>query len=106
MVHVQRSSRFARALMVALALVLIVAGVAIAAEGVHWSYSGESGPEHWGDLSPDFATCAKGVEQSPVDIPADAALNAADISFSYQPSALTIVNNGHTIQVNLSLIHI
>jgi len=100
MIHVQRSSRLVRALMAALILALVVAGGAIAAEGVHWSYSGESGPEHWGDLSPDFATCAKGVEQSPVDIPADAALNAADISFNYQPSALTIVNNGHTIQVN------
>ena len=100
MIHVQRSSRFVRALIAALALALVVAGGAIAAEGVHWSYSGESGPEHWGDLSPDFATCAKGAEQSPVDIPADAALNAADISFNYQPSALTIVNNGHTIQVN------
>jgi len=100
MLLVQCSSLLARALLVALALALVVAGVAVAAEGVHWSYSGESGPEHWGDLSPDFATCAKGVEQSPVDIPADAALNAADISFNYQPSALTIVNNGHTIQVN------
>lgn len=100
MLLVQCSSLLARALLVALALALVVAGVAVAAEGVHWSYSGESGPEHWGDLSPDFASCAKGVEQSPVDIPADAALNAADISFNYQPSALTIVNNGHTIQVN------
>lgn len=92
--------RFHRALLLALALMMIAASVAIASEGVHWSYSGENGPDHWGDLSPDYATCAKGVEQSPVDIPADAAVNTADISFNYQPSAVTILNNGHTIQVN------
>jgi len=92
--------RFHRALLLALALMMIAASVAIASEGVHWSYSGENGPDHWGDLSPDYATCAKGVEQSPVDIPADAAVNTADISFNYKPSAVAILNNGHTIQVN------
>ena len=89
-----------RVLMLALALMLMIGGVALASEGTHWSYGGESGPDHWGDLSPDYAACATGVEQSPVDIPADAALNAGDISFSYQPSAVNIVNNGHTVQVN------
>jgi carbonic anhydrase len=86
--------------MLAVILALVAFGVALAQEGVHWSYEGESGPEHWGDLSPDFAACAKGVEQSPVDIPAGAPLNPADIAISYQPSAVNIFNNGHTIQVN------
>ena len=62
--------------------------------------SGEEGPEHWGSLSPEFAACASGLEQSPIDIPTNAPLNAADIVFDYQPSPLTIVNNGHTIQAN------
>lgn len=94
------SVQLRRALTLALALMLIAGGIALASEGAHWSYGGESGPEHWGEISPDYAACAKGVEQSPVDIPADSALNAADISFSYQPSAVNIVNNGHTVQVN------
>jgi carbonic anhydrase len=93
-------SRIARALVLALALALMAFGVALAQEAVHWSYEGESGPEHWGDLSPDFAACAKGVEQSPVDIPPDAPVNPAGVAFSYQPSAINIVNNGHTVQVN------
>jgi len=76
------------------------AGVAVAADEVHWGYSGETGPEHWGELSSDFATCAKGTEQSPVDIPATAPVNPASIVFKYQPSPLTIANNGHTIRVD------
>lgn len=66
----------------------------------HWSYEGEGGPEHWGELNPDWALCSTGTEQSPVDIPSAAPLNPADIAFGYDPSHLTILNNGHTIQVN------
>ena len=92
--------RIARAAALAVALALVAFGVALAQEGVHWSYEGESGPEHWGEFSPDYAGCAKGVEQSPVDIPAGAPVNPANIAFSYHPSAVNIFNNGHTIQVN------
>src|SRR5262245_23603486 len=87
-------SRVARASAVAVALALGALGVALAQEGVHWSYEGESGPEHWGDLSPEYTTCSQGVEQSPVDIPAGAPVNPAGITFSYQPSAVNIFNNG------------
>jgi carbonic anhydrase len=65
-------------------------------EEVHWSYKGETGPEHWAELG--YSDCA-GSEQSPVDIPADAPIHDADISFNYNPSALNIINNGHTIKV-------
>jgi carbonic anhydrase len=67
---------------------------------VHWTYEGEEGPEHWGDLSQDYELCKIGQEQSPVNIPADAPVNPGDITFNYQPSALNIWNNGHTIQAN------
>jgi carbonic anhydrase len=87
-------------LMAVMALGMIGVAGAVAADEVHWGYSGETGPAHWGELSPDFATCAKGTEQSPVDIPAGAPVNPASIVFNYQPSALTIANNGHTIRVD------
>ena len=93
-------SKLSQAFVFGIAIALITFGVVLAQEDVHWSYEGDTGPEHWGTLSPDFATCAKGVEQSPVDIPPTAALNPADITFSYRPGAVTIFNNGHTIQVN------
>ena len=25
-----------------------------------WSYTGDDGPEHWGNLSPAYATCQSG----------------------------------------------
>lgn len=35
-----------------------------------WSYEGESAPEYWGELSPDYFMCSKGMNQAPVDITA------------------------------------
>ncbi len=90
-------------LFIVLGLLVVVSPLAnplLAQHAVHWSYEGDTGPEHWGDLAPEFALCATGTEQSPVDIPAGAPLNPADISFHYQTVPLAILNNGHTIQVN------
>ncbi len=51
-------------------------------------------------MSPEYAACSAGREQSPIDIPATSPVNAGDIAFNYHPSVLNIVNNGHTIQGN------
>ena len=82
-----------------------ITGIAQGAEpeqhgSVHWGYEGAEGPEHWGDLSPDFALCGMGTEQSPIDIVQPDAANIPDIVFDYYPSAVNIFNDGHTIQVN------
>lgn len=67
---------------------------------MHWGYEGEVAPQYWGELSPDYAACEQGKEQSPVDIPAEAPLNPPGLQFNYLPSALKIANNGHSIQVS------
>lgn len=70
---------------------------------VHWSYSGTTGPQAWSKLQPEFSTCAAGQRQSPINIDDTATLQgpAEALQFNYQPSNAVVVNNGHTIQVNL-----
>src|SRR5262249_55693239 len=67
----------------------------------HWTYEGEEGPEHWGELNPTYALCSTGKEQSPIDIVEPTHADLADIAVGYQPiSAMRFVDNGHTIQVD------
>lgn len=66
----------------------------------HWTYEGEHGPGHWGSMSHEYAACAGGKKQSPVDIKGAEDKDLTDIVFNYKPSKINIVNNGHTIQVN------
>ncbi len=70
---------------------------------VHWSYQGENGPQNWGKLKPEFSACAVGKRQSPINIEESATLHgpAEPLQFNYTPSSGTVVNNGHTIQVDL-----
>lgn len=67
----------------------------------HWGYEGAEGPEHWAALSPLFARCASGGEQSPVDLAGARPEPAAEYRFEYAADAPTLLNNGHTIQVNV-----
>ena len=53
-----------------------------------------------GQHADDAAKYNLGIEQSPIDIPSSTPTHSADIEFHYKPMPLTIVNNGHTIQVN------
>jgi carbonic anhydrase len=70
---------------------------------VHWSYADENGPQAWGKLKPDFNICALGKRQSPINIEESYTLQgpAEPLLFHYQPSSGSVVNNGHTIQVDL-----
>ena len=58
----------------------------------------------WASLKPDFNVCAIGKRQSPINIEDSATLQgpAEPIVFNYSPSNGTVVNNGHTIQVDLA----
>lgn len=71
---------------------------------VHWSYEGEGGPGYWAQLQPEFSTCASGQRQSPIAIEETDTLKgpAEAITFNYVPSTGTVVNNGHTVEVQLS----
>jgi carbonic anhydrase len=71
-----------------------------ASSPVHWTYEGEEGPAHWGELDPTYELCGTGKNQSPVDIASPGEQDLANIVFHYQPSEVNILNNGHTVQVN------
>ena len=66
----------------------------------HWGYAGEVGPAHWSTLNPEYALCASGACQSPIDIVRPEPRDLDNPVFDYLASAISIINNGHTIQVN------
>ena len=69
----------------------------------HWTYEGETGPEHWGDLNPDFAACTNGKAQSPINIETSRVIEdekIPDLVINYKPTEFSLSNNGHTIQGN------
>jgi len=68
----------------------------------HWGYSGEAGPAHWGSLKKEYSACGAGIQQSPINMQAQRALASkiGEIKFSYKPTPVKVLNNGHTIQVN------
>jgi len=66
----------------------------------HWSYQGATGPEHWGDLNPEYSTCKAGHSQSPINIANAVPEKLPAIEFHYSASPLKIVDNGHTVQVS------
>src|SRR5437763_15581216 len=63
----------------------------------HWTYSGPTGPAHWG------ATCNTGRAQSPIDIRTAEARtqHLPALVFEYTPTPLRIIDNGHSVQVNV-----
>jgi carbonic anhydrase len=63
----------------------------------HWDYKAA---DSWAALSPEFAACGTGKQQSPIDLQPVRA-EASDIVFHYAPTAGVIKDNGHTYQVDL-----
>jgi carbonic anhydrase len=78
------------------------------ARPVHWTYSGEDGPENWASLSPVYAACGQGRSQSPVDLGVSVTHGKVNMELNYKTTSLNIahnelvddiIDNGHTIQI-------
>ena len=76
----------------------------------HWGYEGKDGPEYWPRLSPAYAACSQGREQSPINIVQTASGDQGAWKLDYKQTSLKIahhehvidiVDNGHTIQVTV-----
>jgi len=79
------------------------------AHAPHWSYEGAGDPSHWAALSPEFALCGTGHQQSPIDI-VTAATTPLTVGAGFEAARfdrsklgtvpVDIVNNGHTVQID------
>ncbi len=87
---------------IATALLLTASAAFAGDHGTHWGYTGHTGPEHWGDISEKFHICSTGMNQSPINIIASVDADLQAIGFGYQSAPTEILNNGHTVQVNVA----
>lgn len=71
-------------------------------EETEWGYGGAANPTQWSELSPEFVSCELGRDQSPINLSQIEEGEVADakIEFNYRQTSATVVDNGHTIQVN------
>ena len=70
------------------------------AETAAWSYSGDTGPAEWATLSEEYAVCAEGSEQSPIDIPGAApSADLPPLSFGYTAATARIEDADYGILV-------
>lgn len=83
----------------AMAACPVCAPTAFAAD---WSYEGVHGPDHWGDVDAASKVCSVGTQQSPIDIGETARAHMPPLNIAWGHGADTIVNNGHTIQLNFA----
>lgn len=65
----------------------------------HWGYEPDDGPAVWGRLSSEYALCAVGNRQSPIDIAGATPAEVPVVAFHYRPMNLEVLNNGHTVEV-------
>lgn len=73
-----------------------------AGHAADWGYGGAADPAAWARLAPEFAACAHGRRQSPIDIHDGIKVDLEPIQFGYQPGAFRVIDNGHTVQVNVA----
>ena len=52
-------------------------------------------------MRPDYSKCTTGTRQSPIDIRGGIAVDLEQIKFDYRPSSFSVIDNGHTVQVNV-----
>lgn len=68
----------------------------------HWGYTGDVGPDRWAELSPENKLCAVGTRQSPIDIRDGLPVELEPIAFDYRAGGFSVLDNGHTVQVNVA----
>ncbi|MCI5145123.1 MAG: carbonic anhydrase, partial [Candidatus Electrothrix sp. AR3] len=81
------------------ATLALAAGISHASDG-QWAYSGEQGPEYWNAVDPAFAICAKGMNQSPLDLTGFMEAELPPLVFDYTGLVTKIRHNGSIMQAD------
>ncbi len=68
----------------------------------HWSYEGAGGPAAWGNIDAASKVCSVGAQQSPIELGGAVRAQVEKLNIQWKRGADTIVNNGHTIQLNFA----
>ncbi|KMS97059.1 hypothetical protein BVRB_7g179200 [Beta vulgaris subsp. vulgaris] len=101
--HIMRTSKLVFSFLLLLSL-----GTSIVAQEVedesefNYIQGDERGPENWGNIKPEWATCNTGRKQSPINLFApfpETVPNFVRITRLYQPGQTTIKNRGHDIKL-------
>jgi carbonic anhydrase len=64
-----------------------------------WMYRGNTGVNHWGGLALEYAPCADGKYQSPINIRHATKKATHQVRLDYRPSFENVLNNGHTVEL-------
>lgn len=95
--------RLSSAVFSAAAIALLAGGCTTSSStkhAAHWSYEGETGPAHWGSMSPEWSMAHAGRAQSPINLTRGATVpaNLPPLRFASSPTTITPRDNGHTVQ--------
>lgn len=85
-----------------LALCPVCSSIGFSAEAVHWGYEGAGGPAKWGNIDAASKVCSVGSQQSPIDLGVALPSQLPPLEITWSKTADTIINNGHTIQLDFS----
>jgi len=68
----------------------------------HWGYTADVAPSHWSELNEKFHMCSEGNQQSPINIIASTDTDLTPLNLNYTTGSKGIIDNGHTVQVNIA----
>ena len=78
---------------------LLSLGASANGAGAAWTYTGATGPSHWATIDPtNYATCADGSAQSPINITKTKSADLKNLVFKYTAGEAGVFNNGHTVE--------
>jgi carbonic anhydrase len=76
----------------------------------HWGYEPNNGPDTWSSMNSEWALCAEGNEQSPIDLMSATEIelpaveidmpSEQEVNVLNQAGVIHELDNGHTIQIN------